>query len=663
MKTRLTLLLSSIIILTALFFNACNDQSGSNPVQSSSPGFKSGSNTSLENKTGISVSKFIGISATKTNNPPNKPSGPSPANGAISVSLTSALSWSCNDPDGDTLKYNVYLGTNSSAPLAASSLKTTSFKPTNLMPNTNYYWRVVANDSKGGETSSEWFGFSTIKTVTNIPPAKPSNPSPAVGAINVSLTSALSWSCTDPNIGDTLKYNVYLGTNSSAPLAASGLKVPSFHPTNLLPNTNYYWRIVANDGKGGETSSDWFGFSTIKTATNTPPTKPSNPSPAVGATNVSLTSALSWSCTDPNSGDSLKYNVYFGTNSSAPLAASGLKVTSFRPVNMLPNTNYYWKVVANDGKGGETSSDWFGFSTIKSNTPPSKPSNPSPGIGATSVSLTSALSWNCTDPNGDVLKYNVYLGTNSTAPIVASGITVSSYKPTALLPNTNYYWKVVANDSKGGETSSDWFAFSTIKTTTNAPPNKPSTPVPASGATNVSTTSVLSWSCTDPNGDALKYNVYLGTNSAAPIVASSVTGTSYSPTNLLPNTNYYWRVVANDSKGGETSSEWFAFSTIKTTTNAPPNKPSTPVPASGSMSVSTTITLSWSCTDPNGDALKYNVYLGTNSSAPIVATGITGTSYVPTGLQPGVNYYWKVIANDGKGGTTSSEWWGFSTRK
>ena len=57
---------------------------------------------------------------------------------------------------------------------------------------------------------------------------------------------------------------------------------------------------------------------------NTPPKAPSNPIPSNDATNVSITSLLSWTCTDPD-GDSLAFDIYFGTSSNPPLVTCKTK--------------------------------------------------------------------------------------------------------------------------------------------------------------------------------------------------------------------------------------------------------------------------------------------------------------------------------------------------
>ncbi len=62
----------------------------------------------------------------------------------------------------------------------------------------------------------------------------------------------------------------------------------------------------------------------------------------------------------------------------------------------------------------------------------------------------------------DVLVYDVYFGTTST-PItkVASNISTTSWTSATLQAATNYYWKVVVKDDKGGETIGQIWNFKT----------------------------------------------------------------------------------------------------------------------------------------------------------------------------------------------------------
>jgi hypothetical protein len=88
------------------------------------------------------------------------------------------------------------------------------------------------------------------------------------------------------------------------------------------------------------------------------------------------------------------------------------------------------------------------------NHPPSIPNNPQPLDVATGVVLNPTLSWTCTDPNGDTLTYDVYFSTDATPCLAATNLTANTYNPGTLEKNTTYYWKVVAQDNKGGTSES-----------------------------------------------------------------------------------------------------------------------------------------------------------------------------------------------------------------
>lgn len=81
------------------------------------------------------------------------------------------------------------------------------------------------------------------------------------------------------------------------------------------------------------------------------------------------------------------------------------------------------------------------------NHPPYAPSNPSPLDEATDVAIDAVLSWSGGDPDGDSVTYDVYFGTTSSPPQVATGQLNTMYDPGTLQHETTYYWKIVAWDS------------------------------------------------------------------------------------------------------------------------------------------------------------------------------------------------------------------------
>jgi hypothetical protein len=100
---------------------------------------------------------------------------------------------------------------------------------------------------------------------------------------------------------------------------------------------------------------------------------------------------------------------------------------------------------------------------------------------------------------------------------------------------------------------------------TNGPPAIPSIIMPQHQASNVSVSPLLHWTCNDPDGDSVKYDVYLDTVSTPRIVSSQQSKVVYSPDTLVSNQKYYWKIVARDGKGDSSVSPVWNF----TTTEAP----------------------------------------------------------------------------------------------
>lgn len=95
------------------------------------------------------------------NNPPAKPSNPSPTDKAYNISLvpTLTLSWECSDPDNDSLTYDIYLGEDTPT-LVESGYTKTSYTPDTLSYDKTYYWKIVAKDAKGAVAEGDIWSFT-----------------------------------------------------------------------------------------------------------------------------------------------------------------------------------------------------------------------------------------------------------------------------------------------------------------------------------------------------------------------------------------------------------------------------------------------------------------------------------------------------------------------
>ncbi len=101
------------------------------------------------------------------------------------------------------------------------------------------------------------------------------------------------------------------------------------------------------------------------------------------------------------------------------------------------------------------------FILISRNKSPIIPFNPSPSDKATNQSLAGTLSWECSDPDGDSLTYDVYFGTSSNPPKVSTNQSGKTLNRSNLSAGTTYYWKVVAKDSRGAITEESVWSFTT----------------------------------------------------------------------------------------------------------------------------------------------------------------------------------------------------------
>jgi len=86
------------------------------------------------------------------------------------------------------------------------------------------------------------------------------------------------------------------------------------------------------------------------------------------------------------------------------------------------------------------------------NTPPQNPTNPSPENNATGITTEATLTWNCSDPDGDSLIFQVFLASHdNNLALIADQITENSFPLTNLEPGCTYRWQVIANDNQADQ--------------------------------------------------------------------------------------------------------------------------------------------------------------------------------------------------------------------
>jgi hypothetical protein len=215
--------------------------------------------------------------------------------------------------------------------------------------------------------------------------------------------------------------------------------------------------VVADDGRPSSERktavSDTWSFTTQATP-NFPPDKPTLNTPGNGATNVSNAPQLTWTCKDDNPEDILVYTVYTGKSEATLTSRGTTSQMSFNLSGLEYQQKYYWKVVADDGRPSSERktavSDTWSFTTQATpNSPPQAPHTPKPTDGATNVSRSPKLEWQCTDPDNDVLEFAISWGSTNTALTNSATTANRFYSLSDLATGTTYYWRVKADDKKG----------------------------------------------------------------------------------------------------------------------------------------------------------------------------------------------------------------------
>ena len=353
--------------------------------------------------------------------------------------------------NSDPKTFDVYFGDSSPPPLVSSNQSNLYYVPDyNLDFETMYYWKIVVWDNQGESKTSPIWSFTTRG---NDPPNNPSNPNPYDGEIDVFINTDVSWTCSDPD-GDDITYDVYFGTSSPPPKVVSNQTAMSYDPPDLLDfDTKYYWQVVAWDVYEYSTVGSIWSFTTEE---NAPPFAPSDPDPYDGETGVYIEHFLYWVGGDPNTGDIVYYDLFFGTTSPPPLEAEDLLTTAYDPGIMELDTVYYWQIVSEDSQGLTTDGPIWHFTTeSEPSNPPGAPDIDGPISGDPGTSYD--YKFNSVDLDGDNVKYYIDWGdvTSDETGFNPSGTDVTV--PHTWTSSGKYTITAYAEDSTGNSGPSSTF--------------------------------------------------------------------------------------------------------------------------------------------------------------------------------------------------------------
>jgi len=204
---------------------------------------------------------------TPVNNAPTVPTLVYPTNNLLCIDNPVACEWNAStDSDGDAITYQIEVAQNSTFTVDKQTFNGSSLtQSVPLIEDVAYYWRVKATDSESASSSySSVNQFYTYgEGVTNHLPFTPELVWPKLNDLVTGTTVTLQWTASDVDTADSLTYDVYFGTDqANLAIESAGQTATSLETPTLAASTPYYWKVVVNDGQGGQTIGQVWSFTT-----------------------------------------------------------------------------------------------------------------------------------------------------------------------------------------------------------------------------------------------------------------------------------------------------------------------------------------------------------------------------------------------------------------
>ncbi|HQO21149.1 MAG TPA: kelch repeat-containing protein, partial [Acidobacteriota bacterium] len=528
---------------------------------------------------------------------------PTAPTGIASSSNCTANTISWNSAPG-AASYNVKRGTACGTALVTYTNVVSPYSDATAVAGTTYNYWVVAVNSCGTSANSSCITAARLKT-----PTAPTGVTASSGCAG----NSISWN----TVTGAESYDLFRGTTCGTVQATFTNKTSPFVDDTAAAGTTYYYWVKAINSCGTSSSSSCASVSSLGI-----PVAPATVTATSGCTGNSIT----WTA----SSGATSYNVLRGSACGTAMDTFTGKTSPFSDTTAVAGTTYNYWVVAINACGSSANSSCATATRLKAPTAPT-------GIIATPGCTGNTISW---DSVQDATSYNVKRGTTCGTALATYTNVTSPYTDTSAVAGTTYNYWVLAVNACG--TSSNSACVTAAKLVA---PSTPSAPI----YTNVSCNTVtVNW-----NGVSMAsaYDLYRksGSCGTGTLIAGNLAELSYNDGGLIGSAQYSYYLVAKNDCGSSASG---GCSTV--TTTATPSAPEAPVFSNVGC---TSLTITW--TGVSG-ASSYDLYrkIGSCGTGSLIASDISGISYVDTGLVGNTLYSYYLIAKNSCGssdnGTCSS---------
>lgn len=533
-----------------------------------------------------------------------------------------------SDSDNDTLTYSADSSNSSVAAVSGGSGGSFSISAQQSGSATITF---TVNDGRGG-TDTE-----TLSITVN----DPANQQPSLSlnvnnneSLTVGGTLDVQATGTDAD-NDTLTYSASSANTGVATVTGGGSNNGSFTVTAVQAGSSVL-SFEVSDGNGGS-DTETVNL-TVNTGANQSPTISLN---VGGNVTVGVANTINVVATgsDPD-GDSLTYSATSANSTTAVVVSDG-SANGFNITGAIPgSTTVTFSVDDGRGESASTTVNVTVEAVAPENQNPTIALNPSSQQTVT-VGGSFQVQVTVSDPDGDTLTTSAVSSNNSVVGVSGSG---SSYTLSANAEGSASV-EFVVNDGRGGVASQSIAV--TVESDVNTPPVISLNPSGQQSVT-VGTTLQVQVSVSDTDGDSLTTSASSANNA---VVSVSGSGSAYTlSANAEGSTSVEFTV--SDGRGGVASQSISVTVEPEQIVNTPPSL-SLNSSASQTVALGSSLQISSSATDADGDTLTFSAQSLNQSIATVSGGGSTGDFTVQASSVGTTTI--RISVSDGNGGSDSSD--------